>query len=1050
MNTPLLAVLRRNIVSYFASPLGYVFICLFVSLSVFAAFWPNDFFNMNLANLDQLNKWFPFIMLVFIPAITMSVWAEERRQGTDELLLTIPAGDLDIVAGKYLAAVAIYTVSLLFSLLCTLLVLRTLGRPDVGLFLGTYLGYWLIGLAMLAIGTVASFLTANLTVAFILGTLFNAPLVFAVMADIVTGRGVAMAIKQWSIGEQFRDFGRGILSLSGLAYFLLIVVAMLYLSMVLIGRRHWVRGKDWYVMAGHYSIRVASLVVLAVALCALARQQLAHAGLATEMVLGLTIALWAGYSFIAILLSRHIRRDEKLALEVRRPTHALLVLRFGGLLTSLVLAGALLFCGLSFAQTFSVLLLWVIPFYWERMRIVGFWGIVARLDTVTGRLLKPAFGVVCAVSIVNVFAQFSGARIDVTSERLSSLSPETVKLIDDLQTYRVVQVEAFISPSVPESYVQTRLNLISILEEFQAMGGDAVAVRINSTERFTEDAARAEKRYGITPRQVATQVRGTFSEDYIFLGVAFTCGLQKVTLPFIDRGTPVEYELVRAIMTVTQQKRKRVGVLQTDAKLYGGFNFQTGSASNNWPIIDELQRSYDVVQVDASSPITEKYDVLLAVQPSSLSPEQMPNFIAAVRSGQPTAIFEDPFPYFAGNVPGTSAPRRMPGMNPMMMMGQQNLPKGDIRQLWSLLGVDFTADDIVYQQYNPLPKLTRLPEEFVFVDRACGAKEPFNDQDPISSHLQHVLFPFPGALSRLNSSSLEFIPLVRTSEKTGIVAFRDMVEMNPFGPGGLNRDRRRIPQGVSYVLAAQIRGKVPASQPMADEGKAKLDALLKGEAKTEPPKTETATINVVVVSDIDVLHEVFFRIREQGEIPESGIFLDFDNVTFVMNVLDDLAGDQRFIEIRKRRPQHRTLETIDRVTEGARKETTETRKKYEDEYQKALDDEQKALDKRTKELEERFKKEEMNTLDAAQRVAIAVKEGQQRLEASKERLKREHDEKVNKIETALELEKRKVQDRYKMAAVVLPPIPPLVVAIVVFFTRRRREREGVARSRLRS
>jgi len=236
---------------------------------------------------------------------------------------------------------------------------------------------------------------------------------------------------------------------------------------------------------------------------------------------------------------------------------------------------------------------------------------------------------------------------------------------------------------------------------------------------------------------------------------------------------------------------------------------------------------------------------------------------------------------------------------------------------------------------------------------------------------------------------------------------------------------------------------------MADEGKGKSDAA-KGAAKTEPAKTDTATINVVVVADIDMLHQEFFRLRDQGEIPEAGIRFDFDNVTFVMNVLDYLAGDQRFIEIRKRRPIHRTLETIDRVTEGARKETTDIRKKYEDEYQKALDDEQKNLDKRTKELEERFKKEEMNTLDAAQRVAIAVKEGQQRREASKERLKREHDEKINRIETRLEQEKRKVQDWYKLWAVILPPVPPLLVAAAVFLTRRRREREGVARSRLRS
>ncbi|MFH1266980.1 MAG: ABC-2 transporter permease, partial [Planctomycetota bacterium] len=151
MNTKVLrAVFKRNFVSYLANPTGYVFVCVFVLLSTIAAFWPNEFFVTNLANLDQLNKMFPFIMLVFIPAVTMSIWADERRQGTDELLLTIPAADLDVVIGKYLAAVAIYSVALLFSLFCNYAVLAFLGKPDAGLFLGTYVGYWMVGLAMLA------------------------------------------------------------------------------------------------------------------------------------------------------------------------------------------------------------------------------------------------------------------------------------------------------------------------------------------------------------------------------------------------------------------------------------------------------------------------------------------------------------------------------------------------------------------------------------------------------------------------------------------------------------------------------------------------------------------------------------------------------------------------------------------------------------------------------------------------------------------------------------------------------------------------------------
>src|SRR5918995_4786180 len=201
------AIFRRDFVSYFSNPTGYVFICVFVVLSALAAFWPPDFFSNNLANLDQLSRWLPFIMLVFIPAITMGSWAEERRQGTDELLLTIPASDFDVVLGKYLAGVAIFTVSLMFSALAIFTVFKYgLGDPDVGLFISTYIGYWFIGIAMIAIGMVASFLTANLTIGFILGTIFIMPLALFDVADwFVKDPTWADRIRRWSAVHQFDD-----------------------------------------------------------------------------------------------------------------------------------------------------------------------------------------------------------------------------------------------------------------------------------------------------------------------------------------------------------------------------------------------------------------------------------------------------------------------------------------------------------------------------------------------------------------------------------------------------------------------------------------------------------------------------------------------------------------------------------------------------------------------------------------------------------------------------------------------------------------------------
>ena len=187
-------------------------------------------------------------MLVFIPAITMSIWSEERRQGTDELLLTLPAADFDIVIGKYLAAAAIFTASLLFSQISNFTVLLSLamGDVDLGLFLTTYLGYWFTGLAMISIGMVASFLTKNLTIGFILG--LDLQHAAGLHED---GRRAAQQgrtgrcsrtstcralVSDWSIASQFDPFGRGVISLSSVVYFVLIILVGLYLSMLLIGR----------------------------------------------------------------------------------------------------------------------------------------------------------------------------------------------------------------------------------------------------------------------------------------------------------------------------------------------------------------------------------------------------------------------------------------------------------------------------------------------------------------------------------------------------------------------------------------------------------------------------------------------------------------------------------------------------------------------------------------------------------------------------------------------------------------------------------------------
>ncbi len=936
------AVMKRNFIGYFSNPTGYVFLCLFVLLTSFAAFWPHEFFTTNLANFDQLNKYLPYIMLIFIPAITMSIWADEKRQGTDELLLTLPAKDFDIVIGKFFAAVLVFTVSLLFSQLSNYAVLLAMtgGSLDNLLLFSTYLGYWFMGVAMISLGMVASFLTSNLTVGFIFGAALNAPLAFFSNADVIFSNSLwIQRLFDWSLLQRFEPFGRGLISSSSICYFLGIVVVGIYLSMILIGRRHWLGGRDGTSMFWHYIVRAIFLIVTAVA---------------------------------AVLIVQH--------------------------------------------------------------------------------------------------SPLNRARLDISESSVSTLAPATVKLLnelskDDSPNSKPIKIEAYVGNNVPSEYVKLKYDLVNLLREFDVLGGKRVEVSLHQgIEPFSEEAILAEKKYGIRPQKIRSQSRGALREEDMILGVAFSSGLERIVIPFMPYGMPVEYELMRSINTVSKSERKTIGVVQTDALITGATINSQGEQARipRLRIISELEKQYNVEVVDASSPISMwlkddddkptrlRYDVLLVVQPSQSTPIEMKHLIDAIHSGQPTAIFEDPLP----------SPENFRHVSPTFfprLFARNGREQANIQELWDAIDLEIDRQRIAQPRAigpaqpqaqrefdsfilwqpeveNPYRRNSNLNVlERLIIHERNDARDPrFSGVHPATRGVTELYLQYCGYIQPVQKTALEFEPLVNTG-MSGRVLVTDVTSQQTESKGGsANRQ---------FTLAAHIKGgDSQISVPENDK-----------DVKKSKQKT-----NVIYVADVDTLADFYVAMRESPIV--DGVEYRYQNTSFILNIVDALANVDTFLGLRNRKIEHKTLAVVEKTYEKAMQKVFDQDQQLKMDMSTKLSEAQNQVREKIRPTQQEIQKllDKKNNNQSYDSLKLAAKQGllEQQIRDQNEKyqnkqleFENERREAKRRIDLDAELEIQQIQRKFKLAAVVIPPIPPLLVGLIVFTRRRLREREGISKAR---
>jgi ABC-2 type transport system permease protein len=261
------------------------------------------------------------------------------------------------------------------------------------------------------------------------------------------------------------------------------------------------------------------------------------------------------------------------------------------------------------------------------------------------------------------------------------------------------------------------------------------------------------------------------------------------------------------------------------------------------------------------------------------------------------------------------------------------------------------------------------------------------------------------------------------------------------GVGGINPRRRHIPSATSYTLAAKLQG-TPAGEKDKDKDKdTKDDAEKKKDdaaKKADTPKP--AEIRVIAIADLDLISEQFFEIRRR-KIEN----YDFDNVTFVLNCVDSLAGDESFINLRKRRLEHRTLLTLeDQVSKFDRQRQTET-KAAEDAADEQLKLAQQRLDKQVKEVQDR---KDMDERTKEIMLANLQEVANRRLDVEKAKIEDEKRRKVQESKGEMERKVREIELGIKSFAILFPPLPALLLGVVVAWVRLGRENRGANPTRL--
>lgn len=234
-------IAKRELAGYFTSPVAYVFIIIFLVLAGFFTFMVSNFFESNEASLAPFFFWHQWLYLFLVPAIGMRLWAEERRSGTIEILLTMPITAGEAIVAKFLAAWVFLGLALLLTFPMVITV-NYLGNPDNGVILAGYFGSFLVGGAYLAVSSITSAMTRNQVVSFITAVVLCMALLLAGWPPVTNmvawaPQNVIDAVAGFSVVPHYDALQRGVIALRDVVYFISLIGFALFTTGVIVHSR---------------------------------------------------------------------------------------------------------------------------------------------------------------------------------------------------------------------------------------------------------------------------------------------------------------------------------------------------------------------------------------------------------------------------------------------------------------------------------------------------------------------------------------------------------------------------------------------------------------------------------------------------------------------------------------------------------------------------------------------------------------------------------------------------------------------------------------------